>query len=173
MSASVTSQNEGSALAKGDQIGTLCFLALVIIIAICSVFLTFSFPKTPLPTDIGPARFPNIFAFCLIVLCAIQFVLTLKSPLIEEGSNDADQTSKPSYRRVAIGVAATILCIYAMGYLGFEICSIFYLFGLMRLMGRRQYLWNGIFAVLLSASIYLIFSYGLSVPLPEITLFDM
>ncbi|WP_119305932.1 tripartite tricarboxylate transporter TctB family protein [Cohaesibacter haloalkalitolerans] len=173
MSASATSQNEDAALTRGDRIGTLCFLALIIVIALCSVFLTFSFPQTPLPTDIGPARFPNIFAFFLIVLCVAQIVLTLKSPDAIAPTDEATPDSKPNYWRVLIGVGATVLCIYAMAYLGFEICSILYLFALMRLMGRRQYLWNGIFAVLLSASIYLVFSYGLSVPLPEITLFDM
>ena len=77
MSASATSQNEGNALARGDQVGTLCFLALVIIIAICSVFLTFSFPKTPLPTDIGPARFPKYL--CFLSYCALaQFNLSLR-----------------------------------------------------------------------------------------------
>ena len=173
MSASATSQADGIALTRGERIGTLCLLALVIGLAVCSFILSLSFPKTPLPTDIGPARFPNIFAFCLIVLCAVQFVLTLKSPQANPSPDDVLSVDKPNYWRVAIGISITVLCIYAMQFLGFEICSIAYLFTLMRLMGRRQYIWNGIFAVLLSASIYLIFSYGLSVPLPEITLFDL
>ena len=178
MSAAATNGSEakGVPVTSGDRIGTLVFLACVTIIAITSIILSLSFPATPLPTDVGPARFPNLFAVCLIVLCLAQAYITATAPAAVNADRDPETGElkpQPNYLRVFIGVLSTIICVYAMGYLGFEICAIVYLFVLMRLMGRKKYLWNAIFAVLLSASIYLVFSNGLNVPLPEITLFDM
>lgn len=170
MTASASDKKLATALSRGDRIGTLCFLVLVAAIAAGLIVATFSFPDTPLPTDVGPARFPDLFAGVLIALCAVQFYLTLKAPEAPP-RNEENTAERPNYLRVGAGVVATMVCIYAMSYLGFALGSALYLFGLMRLMGRRQYVWNAIFAILLTAIIYLVFSYGLNVPLPEMTLF--
>ncbi|MET3600817.1 tripartite tricarboxylate transporter TctB family protein [Martelella mangrovi] len=171
MTAPAPAREPATPLSRGDRIGTLCFLVLVAAIAAGLIVATFSFPDTPLATDVGPARFPDLFATVLIALCAIQFYMTLKAPAAEP-VRAAPRAERPNYLRVALGILATIVCIYAMSYVGFAIAAAIYLFVLMRLMGRRQLVWNAIFAILLTAAIYLVFSYGLNVPLPEMIWLD-
>ncbi len=185
MSKSSPRTNTLDPIANGDRIGTLIFLALIVLVASAAIITSFSFPETALKTNVGPARFPDLFASVLIALCVIQGFLTFRTPVLSKGEAKAALeapvpegpesfgNAKPNYLRVFLGVVLMVLCIYAMSYAGFEVTASVFLFLLMRLMGRKNLLWNAIFAVALTAIIYVVFSIGLDVPLPEITLFGL
>ncbi|WP_051341603.1 tripartite tricarboxylate transporter TctB family protein [Azospirillum halopraeferens] len=154
----------------GERIATLVIAGVVCVVAVAAIVAALDFPATRLATDVGPARFPIVYAVALIGLCGVLAVNTLRAP-VSRSEPDAD-AEKPSYISVALGMAATAAGIFAMGYVGFLPATVVFLFALMRLMGRRNLLLNAVFAVVLTAVIYVAFQHGLNVPLPEGSLFE-
>ncbi|MBE3640165.1 tripartite tricarboxylate transporter TctB family protein [Mangrovicoccus algicola] len=153
------------ALTPGDRAGALVLLAVVTVVAVAAIVLTRDFPPNTLPTDVGPARFPVLHAVVLIVLCAICAVETVRAP------HAAALPPPPGARiRVALAVAAVAVAIAAMPHLGFPVTAALFLYAVIWLMGRRQILGNAVYAVAASAAIWLLFSWGLNVPLPVLEL---
>ena len=161
----------GSAgLRPQDRIATLVIAGLVAAVAAAAIVAARDFPATMLETDVGPARFPVIYAATLIVLCAILAFNTLRAP--SAAPEAAPAAGRPRNGRVALGMAGTVACLVAMSFAGYAFATVLYLFGLMALMGRRNLLANAAIAVGLTALVYAIFQYGLHVPLPEGSLFE-
>ncbi|WP_172329410.1 tripartite tricarboxylate transporter TctB family protein [Mangrovicoccus sp. HB161399] len=149
------------AVSPGERAGTLAFLGLVAAVAVAAIVLTRGFPPNTLPTDVGPARFPVLYALVLIALCAVSAVQTLRAPGYE------GLPPVPGARlRVALAVAAVAAAIALMPWLGFLATAALFLFAMIWLMGRRQLVGNAVYAAAASAAIFLLFSYGLNVPLP-------
>lgn len=154
-----------------DRIATLVIAVLVMAAAVAAIVAAGDFPPTMLETDVGPARFPIIFAVALLVLCAILVFNTLRAPAAPP-DDPAQAEPKASYGTVAIGIAATAACLFAMEYVGYAVATPIYLFGLMWLMGRRNLIANAVIAAVLTALIYAAFALALSVPLPVGSLFE-
>jgi len=153
-----------------DRIANLVIAALVAAVAVAAMVAARDFPPTMLETDVGPARFPVVYALVLIALSVVLAVNTLRAPAAAPDAVPAGE--RPSYASVALGMAATAACLVAMAYVGYAIATVVYLFGLMTLMGRRKPQWNAVIAVGLTALVYAVFLYGLHVPLPVGSLFE-
>lgn len=148
---------------------------LVSLLAIASLFFSYKFPSTGLATDIGAARFPQIYAVALLVLCALlvgRHLVKSQQPPAQEAEAPAVQEEVRSYGRAFVGIASSVLALAAMPYLGYGVVTSCYLAFLMWLMGMRHKLWNPLLAVLITATLYFTFSAGLNVPLPLGSLFE-
>ncbi|KAA0687557.1 tripartite tricarboxylate transporter TctB family protein [Azospirillum brasilense] len=154
-----------------DRLATLVIAALVMAVAVAAIIVAGDFPPTMLETDVGPARFPIIFAVALLVLCAILVFNTLRAPAAPP-DDPAEVGPKISYGTVAIGIALTALCLFAMEHVGYMVATVPYLFALMWLMGRRNLIMNAVLAVGLTILIDVAFVYALNVPLPTGSLFE-
>jgi hypothetical protein len=148
---------------------------VVSLVAIASLFFSYKFPSTGLATDIGAARFPQIYALALLVLCA----MLISRNLIKGHPSPAESTEAAaaksevrSYRSTFAGIVSSVIGLAAMPYLGYGVVTICYLSFLMWLMGMKHKLWNPLLAVLITATLYFTFSAGLNVPLPLGSLFE-
>ncbi|WP_353860954.1 tripartite tricarboxylate transporter TctB family protein [Azospirillum formosense] len=154
-----------------DRLATLVIAVLVMAVAVAAIIVAGDFPPTMLETDVGPARFPIIFAVALLVLCAILVFNTLRAPAAPP-DDPAQAEPKASYGTVAIGIALTALCLFGMEHVGYMVATVPYLFALMWLMGRRNLIMNAVLAVGLTVLIDVAFVYALNVPLPTGSLFE-
>jgi hypothetical protein len=148
---------------------------VVSLVAIASLFFSHKFPSTGLATDIGAARFPQIYAGALLVLCAMLISRNLlkgKQLPTEAPEETAADSEVPSYRKAFIGIASSVLALAAMPYLGYGVVTVCYLSFLMWLMGMKHKLWNTLLAGLITTTLYFTFSAGLNVPLPLGSLFE-
>lgn len=165
----------GAAARRNGALADIGIALIVIAVAVAAILGSRSFPATPLPTDVGPARFPILYSIALIVLALILVTETVKSRrrlTVDEENTPAAPTHRPAYGKVVIGVALTIASIPAMDYVGYAPTTAVYLSALMALMGQRGKLLNPLIAVALTAAIYFAFSMGLQVPLPGGSLFE-
>ncbi|MGQ9369188.1 tripartite tricarboxylate transporter TctB family protein [Azospirillum sp. ST 5-10] len=170
MSHAPQTDGDDDGLRPTDRLAILVIAGLVVAVSVAAIVTALGFPATRLATDVGPARFPIVYAIALIGLSAVLAINTLRAP--SAPPQQVPAADRPSYGAVAAGIVATAICIFAMDYLGFLVTMAVYLFGLMRLMGRRTLLWNAVIAAGLTAVIYVAFLHGLNVPLPEGSLFE-
>ncbi|AWJ94130.1 tripartite tricarboxylate transporter TctB family protein (plasmid) [Azospirillum baldaniorum] len=149
--------------------------AVVAAVAVAAIVVSGGFPTMAgLDTDVGPARFPIIYAGALLVLSAI---LVIGRLLPKRGAPVAPaepQAPAEAFRfhRVAIGVVATAVYIYMLSLIGYLPTTVVFLIGMMRLMGMRSWVRAPIIAVAVTAFLYLVFLYALQIPLPDGSLFE-
>jgi len=151
---------------------------IVSMLAVAAIFFSRKFPTTGLATDIGSARFPQIYAIALLVLCAI----LVARHLIKGQPTPSDVPDVPegmvinvevrSYRKTFVGIVSSVICLAAMPYLGYGLVTTIYLSFLMWLMGMKHKAWNPLLALTITAVLYFTFSAGLNVPLPFGSLFE-
>lgn len=149
--------------------------AIVSTVAVAAIFFSRKFPTTGLTTDIGSARFPQIYAGALLVLCAMLVARHWlqgrpKPQAVPEGQ--VVNVEVRSYRKTFFGVVSSVICLAAMPYLGYGLVTASYLSFLMWLMGMRHKAWNPVLAISIAAVLYVTFSVGLNVPLPIGSLFE-
>lgn len=146
---------------------------VVSMVALSAIFFSRKFPSTGLATDIGSARFPQIYAGALLVLCAILIGRhLLKGPSESEAEVPTVGKEVRNYRNAVAGIFGSVLALAAMPYLGYGLVTVCFLSFLMWLMGMKHKLWNPLLAVLITTTLYFTFSAGLSVPLPLGSLFE-
>lgn len=148
--------------------------AVVAAVAVAAIVVSRDFPTMGgLDTDVGPARFPIIYAGALIVLSAI---LVISRLLKRDAQAAPAEPQAPAeafrFHRVAIGVVATAVYIYLLSLLGYLPTTVVFLIGMMRLMGMRSWVRAPIIAVAVTAFLYLVFLYALQIPLPDGSLFE-
>ena len=73
---------------------------------------------------------------------------------------------------VVIGVAATVAYVYLITLLGYVPTTVVFLVGMMWLMGERHRIRTPLIAVAITVVLYLVFLYGLQIPLPDGSLFE-
>ncbi|MDQ8023009.1 MAG: tripartite tricarboxylate transporter TctB family protein [Moraxellaceae bacterium] len=141
---------------------------LIALVAIAAMVASRDFPNIGLASDVGPARFPMIYASALLVLAALLVINALRR------APKADATPAAPFHvlPVVIGVVATGLYIFVIPFLGYLPTTVVFLVGLMSLMGMRHRVWNPVIAVGITAFLYLVFLFGLSIPLPMGSLFE-
>lgn len=149
--------------------------AIVSMVAVAAIFFSRKFPTTGLTTDIGSARFPQIYAGALLVLCAMlvarQLMKGRPKPL-EVPEGEVINVEVRHYRKTFFGIVSSVICLAAMPYLGYGLVTASYLAFLMWLMGMRHKAWNPVLAISIAAVLYVTFSAGLNVPLPIGSLFE-
>ncbi|KAF7597818.1 MAG: hypothetical protein CGU28_16155 [Candidatus Dactylopiibacterium carminicum] len=155
----------GSAVPRMADLVVGCILIMVAVLAIVTAQ---GFPSTNLVTDVGPARFPVIYACALILLSLIMMTGALRRPAPPAGK----PVDRLGYVCVVIGVIATALCILVMEWIGYGLSSVIYLTGLMWMMGWRHRLFTPLVAIFITGLLYALFSFSLNVPLPVGGLFE-
>ncbi len=153
---------------------------IIMAIAATAIVTSMNFPTTPIPTDIGAGAFPRLFAYILIVLCALLIVSELirkPAPVkpvqaqVADGEYVAATQEEKSYVTPAIGALAMIAYIGLMSWVGYVPLTFLFLVGLIRLMGFSSILFNLLISAAITASLYFLFDVGLQVPLPVGELF--
>ncbi|CAO3357864.1 tripartite tricarboxylate transporter TctB family protein [Azospirillum melinis] len=148
---------------------------IVAVVAIAAIIVSRDFPTTGLDSDVGPARFPLIYGGILVVLSAI-LVIGRLLPSQRNQERTAAERAQPAtgfrFAPVAIGVAATAAYIYLISLVGYIPTTVVFLIGMMRLMGQRSWIRVPLLAIGITAFLYLIFLYGLQIPLPVGSLFE-
>ncbi|NUB15458.1 tripartite tricarboxylate transporter TctB family protein [Azospirillum brasilense] len=149
--------------------------AVVAAVAVAAIVVSGGFPTMAgLDTDVGPARFPIIYAGALLVLSAILVIGRLMPKRGAPAAPAEPQAPAEAFRfhRVAIGVVATAVYIYMLSLIGYLPTTVVFLIGMMRLMGMRSWVRAPIIAVAVTAFLYLVFLYALQIPLPDGSLFE-
>lgn len=113
---------------------------------------------------IGPAFFPMVLAsllicFSCLLLC---FALLGKSKGTVEKFNFKD----PGTQRAVIALLVTIIYSLLLNVLGFIVTTILYLFGLMFLLEKRDYLSMSLISVGVTLGVFIIFEKFLHISLP-------
>jgi putative tricarboxylic transport membrane protein len=152
-----------------DRLAHLIIVALLCAISAASIVTAWGFPA-PMPgsNDVGAARFPILYAVALLILTAILLAQTLAKPV----GPAPVSAEKPYYGRVAAAMLLMLLALLAIGYVGYFPSSLVLLMAVMFMLGMRHRVWNPVIAVALTGIVYLLFDYGLNVPLPVGSLFE-
>lgn len=113
---------------------------------------------------IGPAFFPMMLALALIFFSCllICFAFLGKSKGTVEKFNFKD----PGKQRAIIALIVTIIYSLLLNVLGFIVTTILYLFGLMFLLEKRDYLSMSLISVGLTLGVFIIFEKLLHIALP-------
>ncbi|MCG5238354.1 tripartite tricarboxylate transporter TctB family protein [Azospirillum doebereinerae] len=165
---------EGAPGAGAPRSADIAAGIIVAVVAVAAIAVSRDFPTTGLDSDVGPARFPLIYAGILIVLSAILVIGRLLPT--RRNQERAAEPAQPGtgfrFAPVAIGVVATAVYIYLISLIGYLPTTVVFLIGMMRLMGQRSWVRTPLLAVGITAFLYLIFLYGLQIPLPVGSLFE-
>ena len=138
---------------------------LLLLLALAVLFNISSFPTIP-GQNIGPAAFPGLLAW-LLLLCSVLLIVrsfrtSVRSPLIELG---AWIRSPHHLRNFAITTGCLLFYILASDFLGFLICAFAILCTMFWALQVRSRLIVPI-ALMVTLLIHTIFYKGLRVPLP-------
>lgn len=138
---------------------------LLLLLALAVLFNISSFPTIP-GQNIGPAAFPGLLAW-LLLLCSVLLIVrsfrtSVRSPLIELG---AWIRSPHHLRNFAITTGCLLFYILASDFLGFLICAFAILCMMFWALQVRSRLIVPI-ALMVTLLIHTIFYKGLRVPLP-------
>lgn len=155
-------------LTRSDRLAHLIIVALLCLISVSTIYTSMNFPGPMSGADVGPGRFPIIYAVGLLGLTLIMLFQTLAKPVV----SSADAGEAPRYGRIAAGMLAMLVMLLAIGTLGYFICALALMVVLMFLLGQRSPIWNPVIAISITSIVYFLFDYGLNVPLPSGTLFD-
>ncbi|MBS3978114.1 MAG: tripartite tricarboxylate transporter TctB family protein [Syntrophomonadaceae bacterium] len=113
---------------------------------------------------LGPSFFPTALAAGLGVFSAILLALALLGK--SRPAKDTFSLKDPGVQRAFFSLLAVIVYYWLFDVLGFIITSSFFLFGLMYLLNRRDYLRMAAIAVFITLLIYGIFNRLLEISLP-------
>lgn len=160
------------AITPANRRASLIIAALVTVVAIAAILVARHFPSTGQPTDPGASRFPIIYGVVLIVLCALLAHDTLRRPVVAPAVALPWPQLLRQIRNVALGMGLTILCVAAIGWVGYLPATFAYFIAAMAAMGFRHRLWNPLLAAGMTAALWVAFSWGLEVPLPIGSLFE-
>lgn len=150
------------AITPQARLANLAVAAVITAVAVAAIWAAKDFPGTGTSTDFGAARFPIVFSAALIVLSGLLALDTLRRPL----RPSTPVAERPLMKPMLIGLAATAAYIYLIAYLGYLATSVVFLIGMMRLMGLRNPALIVAIALAITFSLYFVFLYGLSIPLP-------
>lgn len=143
----------------------------VIILGIVVLWQTREIRITPMNARIGPRVIPYVVGSGLI-LVGIWFavdVLRGRGPQTGGGedSEDADPTLPTEWSTIGFIAIALVAYLFLIERAGFIIASAVLFFGAAFGMGSRRILRDVVIAVVMSTAIFLIFTRGLSLRLPE------
>ncbi|MGH3433226.1 MAG: tripartite tricarboxylate transporter TctB family protein [Thermocrispum sp.] len=116
---------------------------------------------------VGPEAVPFAVGGLLLVTAVALAVDVLRGGRGEaEAGEDVDLSTPPEWRTVLLLAAAFGANIVLIDYIGFLVSGTVLFWGSVYALGSRHYLRDGLIAVGLTVLTYLLFAYGLGVPLP-------
>lgn len=127
------------------------------------IFTAYSFPEDKVLL-LGPSFFPTALAGGLGLFSLVLLVQALKGKA--RPSTDPFNIKDPGIHRAGVSLLAAVAFCFLLNTLGFILTSAFYLFGLMFLLHRRDYLKMAAVSVSVTLLVYAIFNRLLDISLP-------
>ncbi len=127
-------------------------------------FKTFTFKQFK-NVPVGPEFFPRALAVALFICC---LVLVIQN-IIDKNNTEAAPTlslKNKDIQRMLIGLAIIIATAFLWSILGFLIVTPFTIFGLMLLLGKRDWIKMVIISVAVTAVVFLAFRFLLGIEMP-------
>jgi len=159
-----------------------------ILLLALSIFYYLSTRGLPPPSkteNLGSAFFPHLLA---IVLALLSLMLIFNAFLFRSPSDQEEEKSAIaggerleedsftaegiSYKFLLGTIGASILYVILLPVIGYVIVTPIFLIGMIRLLGKKQWLHNIAISILLTVSLYLLFGKMLGVALPPGLFFD-
>ncbi|WP_314295559.1 tripartite tricarboxylate transporter TctB family protein [Fusobacterium periodonticum] len=139
------------------------FLLFLCIISAFLYFITFNFEVFEMDKySLGPAFFPRFICIILFLIALILLIFSIKN---KNFSKIKDKSSNLKYSVVTI--ILFIIYIFLIERLGYLTSTIMFMISIIFLLKSKSLLINIIFSVVFSSVIYLLFSKGFNVSLPE------
>ena len=139
------------------------FLLFLCIISAFLYFITFNFEVFKMDKySLGPAFFPRFICIILFLIALILLIFSIKN---KNFSKIKDKSSNLKYSVVTI--ILFIIYIFLIERLGYFTSTIMFMISIIFLLKSKSLLINIIFSVVFSSVIYLLFSKGFNVSLPE------
>ena len=159
-------------ISPGNRLASLAISAVLTLVAGAAILKARTFPSTGLEVDVGAGRFPILFAGLLIALCAILVVDTLRRPIAIDPEAPSAAEIRTRMGNVAAGLAALVVGVLAIEWIGYVAATFLYLLVAVSLMGFRRLVWTPVVCTVLTAALWAAFSLALNVPLPVGALFE-
>lgn len=139
------------------------FLLFLCIISAFLFFITFNFEVFEMDKySLGPAFFPRVVCILLFVVALILLIFSIKNK----------NYSKNKYKNLnlkysIITIIFFIIYTFLIEILGYLTSTIIFMISIIFLLKNKSFLINIIFSVVFSSIIYLLFSKGFNVSLPD------
>lgn len=141
----------------------ILFLLFLCIISAFLYFITFNFEVFEMDKySLGPAFFPRLICIILFLIALILLIFSIKNKNYSK-IKDKNQNLKYS----VITIIFFIAYVFLIEKLGYLTSTIMFMISIIFLLKSKSLLINIIFSVVFSSVIYLLFSKGFNVSLPE------
>ena len=155
-----------------DRLAELALAAGVVILGAIVLWETRDIRITPINSRIGPRVIPYVVGSGLIAVglwLAVEVLLgrTSRSVAGGEDSEDADPTLPTDWLTIGFIAASLVAYLILIERAGFIIASAVLFFGSAFGMGSRRIVRDIVIAIVISTAIFLIFTRGLSLRLPQ------
>lgn len=147
---------------------------LLCLIAVLVLVIAKSFPSTSIATDIGAGAFPSFYGWLLIILSLILIAGQFSGSTLRQLMVPPTRLTHGRGRWIGpfCAVAACVAYLYAMELFGYLTATVLFMMLIMKISGIQRWWVNGLLAILLSITLYILFSLALNVPLPESILLE-
>jgi len=129
------------------------------------------YPKFAQVSNMGPGDFPTIVAIMLAIFAIWLFVDTFRHPIEKTESTSADETegikNPQAGRDIMTGFGLFTVMLVITPFIGFSLASAIFVCIFLLLIGHYKFYPAILIAVLIPSSLWFIFSYLLTVPLPK------
>ncbi len=113
----------------------------------------------------------GLFPLCLgILLMALSSIYTVKVLIRDRGIEGKETKSRgitTETKRVIRFVAAIVLAVALLGWLGYPLTSFLLVLALLKIFGVKKWTWSTLIAALASAVSYFLFVLWLKIPFPK------
>ena len=139
------------------------FLLFFCIISAFLYFITFNFEVFEMDKySLGPAFFPRLICIILFLIALILLIFSIKNKNYSKIKN-----KNPNLKYSVITIIFFIVYVFLIEKLGYLTSTIIFMISIIFLLKSKSLLINIIFSVVFSSVIYLLFSKGFNVSLPE------
>lgn len=139
------------------------FLLFLCIISAFLYFITFNFEVFEMDKySLGPAFFPRLICIILFLIALILLIFSIKNKNCSKIKN-----KNPNLKYSVITIIFFIIYVFLIEKLGYLTSTIIFMISIIFLLKSKSLLINIIFSVIFSSVIYLLFSKGFNVSLPE------
>ena len=139
------------------------FLLFLCIISAFLYFITFNFEVFEMDKySLGPAFFPRLICIILFLIALILLIISIKNKNYSKIKN-----KNPNLKYSVITIIFFIVYVFLIEKLGYLTSTIIFMISIIFLLKSKSLLINIIFSVVFSSVIYLLFSKGFNVSLPE------
>ena len=133
------------------------FLLFLCIISAFLFFITFNFEVFEMDKySLGPAFFPRVVCILLFVVALILLIFSIKN-----------KYKNQNFKYSIITIIFFIIYVFLIEKLGYLTSTIIFMISIIFLLKSKSFLINIIFSVVFSSIIYLLFSKGFNVSLPN------